>query len=356
MLILEDYITTFGFSQTEAKTKTILDRSRSDSSTASGYTNIKNSDADLSIAPPSAADYALVFDDLDLDTASNWICDSQTRRNLRSVHTPELIHTSSGPEFFKDEAYVTPNISPAYPTFTDFATSLTTTPSSDSHDSGSKFDPAPLFLSLFNAYIEAHEAVAEISSGFQDVSMEDLKDGSRFMNTLRIIGEVGNTIANSPDLAMPSLQGLIDQGCLLFAFTTLLKACDLVEHVLKRILPGNSATNNGSLASRSTSTGFHAATYAKRPHLMGTYPTDIYLPEINQHSNHLAEHITTLVRLDLQLSHLNQFVSRFTDLARGQGISAHVPISQCQMRLLNFHGRISTVIESMTPSWNCGIL
>ena len=355
--MLEDYAATFRFFQTEAKTITQPDKSSSYFNDGSKSTQMKVPDADVPLPSPTT-DFGLIFDDVDLNTANEWTTESQSRHDIRSFYAQESPYEIIDSSSFKEEMSATPDVSSAFPNSADFASPFSTTPINDSSGFCSKFDPAPCFLSLFDAYLEAHKAVVEISSGLQDVSIEDLKDGSRIMNTLRTVGDLGNTIANSPSLAVPSLQGLVDQGCLLFAFTAVLKACDLVEHVLKRVLPANHPTHDVSLANHSIHLGFHESVppCSKRPRFMDTYPMEVYLPGTSQHPKQLAERITTLIRLDLQLSHLNQFISRFIDLTRGQGLSAHGSIPQCQVRLLNFHTRVSAVIESMTPSWDCEVL
>ena len=340
MLLSENFASTPKINQTEAKMITNLDKPSSYSHHAPGPTKTTVSDVEVPIASPSA-DFRLLFDDGDLENGDEWISESQPR-------FPDSTCKGFDRDSFDDPASVT-DIPSVFSNPADFTSLFSTTPTDESFGLFSKANQTPSFLSLFNVYLETHTALVEISSGLQDVSIEDLHDEGRIMRTLRDIGYLGNTAANSPSLAILSLQGLRDQGCLLFAFTAVLKACDLVEHILRRILP--TAQPAHLTSATQTRVGLHGPipSYFKRSQFMD----DSCFPGNGQHPQLLAERITTLIGLDFQLSHFHQFVSKFIDLTRDQGISANVSVPQCQIRLINLHIRIKTVIESMTPSWNC---
>ena len=341
MSLIENFASTPKINQTEAKMIANLDKPSSYSRHAPGPTKTTVSDVEVPIASPSG-DFRLLFDDGDLENGNEWISESQPR-------FAGSICKDFDRDSFDDQASAT-DIPSVFSNPADFASPFSTTPTDESFGLFSKVNQTPSFLSLFNVYLETHTALVEISSGLQDVSIEDLRDEGRIMRTLRDIGYLGNTAVNSPSLAIRSLQGLRDQGCLLFAFTAVLKACDLVEHILKRILPTTHPAHLTSATHPSTRVGLHGPipSYFRRSQFM----EDICFPG-NGQPQLLADCITTLIRLDFQLSHFHQFVSKFIDLTRDQGISANVSIPQCQIRLINLHIRIKTVIESMTPSWNC---
>jgi len=320
------------------------DKASTYTSIASGSNHTAASDIEVKLTSPTA-DRSLPFDWVDFTNTNDWIDGAQRSQTIRSFALP-----GCGRQSF-DPVTTIPDLLPvwsnptAYPTVHD----------DDTLHQLSNLDPAPSSLALFDAYLKTHKAFMEINSGQKQVSIEDLNDDSGVMRTLSDVGELGVMTANSLSLAISSLQGSIDQGSLLFAFTAVLKACDLAEHIVKAILPAMQLEQYSSTADHSSPVGFRGPIpfQAKPARPMDDYPAAICSPVTTEHPKLLAERITRLIKLDLQLSRFNQFVSNFIDLTRGQGFSSNVSIPQCQSRLLNLHTRIKAVVDSMTPSWNC---
>ena len=348
------------FFQTEAETSTTLDKSSSlYSNIASGSNQTTAPDVDVRLTS-SATNLGLVYDGVDLANSIEWIDESQPKQSMRSFSSlPGSGREPFDQDYFNDQISVVSDVSSIFSNPADFTGPPFLTPANDDpHRRFAKLNPAPSFLSLFNVFLETHKALTEISSGRQHISIEDLKDDSGVMRTLSDVGELGVTTANSQSLAIPSLQGSIDQGCLLFAFTAVLKACDLAEHILKAILPAIQPAQDTSMATQSSPMGFRGSIpfYTRPSRSMDDYPAVVCSPVTSEHPKLLAERITTLVRLDLQLSHFNQFVSKFIDLTRGERFSTNVSILQCQSRLLHLHTQIRTGVDSMTPTWHCKTL
>ena len=183
------------------------------------------------------------------------------------------------------------------------------------------------FLSLFNLYIETHKTLTEIRAGLQEVSIADLKDGHGVMRTIIRINELGSTILNTCSTNMSS--------SLAIAFLVVVKGCELVEQILLAILPsGRPPTRSNSAES-----------------LTMDYSWTTCSPMFDGHPKLSVEHITALLQLDIHLSQFNSFVCSFTQMTQEQEPSANILAVQCRKRLLHFHTRIRSVVDSMIPAW-----
>ena len=259
---------------------------------------------------------------------------STKQQNTLSQHTIiDLSRTSSCVEIsekpaLQDEApYISDaDMSPLFTSPTmDFAGLFPDTPVDDSFPLE---DSSSAFVSLFNLYLETHRALTEIRSGIQEVSIADLKDGHGMIRTVISINELGTTMINT--------HASSTSPCMLFAFITILKSCELVEQISTTILP----STRQLIRSDSTDS------------VTTDYIWTTCSPMLNGHPEFSAEHITALVRLDIHLSQSNHLISLFTQLTQEQGLSANVLAMQCQKRLLHLHTQIRSVVDSMIPAWD----
>ncbi|MCJ1292271.1 hypothetical protein MMC34_003821 [Xylographa carneopallida] len=210
-------------------------------------------------------------------------------------------------------------------------------------------DTDSTFLSLFNLYLESHNALTEIRSGLQHVTISDLKDGRGVMGIVIKISDLGNTMVRNHNSAIPSLPAPTNN--LLFSFIAILKGCELAEQISSIILsPARSPTRSNSAADFCTMTPM--------------YPSKPMAPSIDDYSwttcSLVAEHpelsveqITALVRLDIHLSHFNNFIALFAHLVpeQGHGLSASFLATQYQRRLAHLHSHIRLAVDSIIPAW-----
>ncbi|MCJ1391330.1 hypothetical protein MMC18_004193 [Xylographa bjoerkii] len=204
------------------------------------------------------------------------------------------------------------------------------------------------FLSLFNLYLESHNAMTEIRSGLQQVTISDLKDGRSVMGIIIKISDLGNTMVRNHNSAIPSLPPPTND--LLFSFIAILKGCELAEQISSIILAPTRSPGRSNSADFCTMTPM----YPGKP----VTPTiDDYswttCSLVTDHCELSVEQITALVRLDIHLSHFNNFISLFAHLVpeQGHGLSAAFLATQYQRRLSHLHNHIRLAVDSIIPAW-----
>ena len=187
-------------------------------------------------------------------------------------------------------------------------------------------DSLPTNLSICTTYLEIHKTLIEIRSGERNFSISDLKDAEGIMRILHCVSELGNHVANCYRAGVMSQQGQLQSNisCSLFAFTMILKGCELAEQISLRVL-----TRCGP-----------------DPLIASAFGAN------SDETKSIPERIAGLVRLDLQLSEINRVLSVYVDLTKEQGISSSVSIAYCQSRLLQLHNQIKSATDSMSPSWS----
>ena len=186
-------------------------------------------------------------------------------------------------------------------------------------------DSLPTTLSIFNTYLEVYKTLEEIRSGARDISISDLKDANEVMRTLYSVSDLGNDVANRYSAGIMSQQGQLHSNilCPIFAFTMVLKGCELAEQISLTVLarPGPDP---------SKASDFVAA---------------------NDETISIPERIAGLIRLDFHLSRINRVLTTYIDLTKQKGIQSSTSVAHCQSRLLEHHNQIRSLVDSMSPSW-----
>ncbi|MCJ1403369.1 hypothetical protein MMC11_006592 [Xylographa trunciseda] len=204
------------------------------------------------------------------------------------------------------------------------------------------------FFSLFNLYLESHNALTEIRSGLQQVTISDLKDGRGVMGIVIKISDLGNTMVRNHNSAIASLPTPTNN--LLFSFIAILKGCELAEQISSIILSPTHSLARSDSGDFCTMTPMH-------PNKPMTPSIDDYswttCSLVTEHPELSVEQITALVRLDIHLSHFNNFISLFAHLVpeQGQGLSAAFLATQYQRRLSHLHSHIRLAVDSIIPAW-----
>ena len=186
-------------------------------------------------------------------------------------------------------------------------------------------DSLPTTLAIWTTYLEAHKMLVEIQSGERGVSILELKDASAFIRTLDGVSELGNHVANCCSAGVMSQQGhfQFDISCSLFAFTMVLKGCELAEQISLTVLGRCEPDPSTALDAIAT----------------------------NDDTKSVPERIAGLIRLDFQLLQINRVLTRYINLTKEQGIPFSVSISYSQSRLLQLHNQIRSAVDSLSPSW-----
>ena len=218
-----------------------------------------------------------------------------------------------------------------------------------SSDCSSPSTSLPSFSSLFASYLEAHEALIVIRSGLYELSISDVKDNRGAMGSVAKISELGVRVASSDISTMSPFPGSNDQCCLQLAFLAAVKGCELAEQISIMVLP------SARMPSFADAIDFSALKpYGNKP---TTLPIDDYPwttnPSVqNENSKPSVEHITALVRLDVQLSQLNYFMTKFIHSTPEHMPLANVLAARCRRRLSCLHTQIRGVVDSMIPAWD----
>ncbi|MCJ1381113.1 hypothetical protein MMC17_004222 [Xylographa soralifera] len=206
----------------------------------------------------------------------------------------------------------------------------------------------PTFLSLFNLYLESHNALTEIRSGLQQVTISDLKDGRGVMGIVIKISDLGNTMVRNHNSAIPSLPTPTNN--LLFSFIAILKGCELAEQISSIILSPTRSPGRSDSADFCTMTPMYPSK-PMAPSIDDYSWTTCSL--VTEHPELSVEQITALVRLDIHLSHFNNFISLFAHLVpeQGHGLSASFLATQYQRRLSHLHSHIRLAVDTIIPAW-----
>ena len=209
----------------------------------------------------------------------------------------------------------------------------------------------PSFPSLFNSYLEAHEALMVLRSGMYQFPISDLKDDRGAMGSITKISELGARVANSDTSTISPFPGSHDQCCLQLAFLAAVKGCELAEHISMMVLPSARTPSHSSSMDFSTlKSPFGINKPVASP--IDEYP---WSTGPSAHSSDLSqpspEHIPALVRLDAQLSQLNCFMFKFIQLTSEHMPLANVLAARCRRRLSYLHTQIRGVVDSMIPPW-----
>ncbi|MCJ1416118.1 hypothetical protein MMC32_002453 [Xylographa parallela] len=204
------------------------------------------------------------------------------------------------------------------------------------------------FLSLFNLYLESHNALTEIRSGLQHVTISDLKDGRGVMGIVIKISDIGITMVRNHNSAIPSLP--TPTNTLLFSFIAILKGCELAEQIASIIMSPTRSPGRVNSADFCTMTPMYPSKPMAPTIDDYSWTTCSLAPE---HPELSVEQITALVRLDIHLSHFNNFISLFAHLVpeQGHGLSASFLATQYQRRLSHLHSHIRLAVDSIIPAW-----
>ncbi|MCJ1433366.1 hypothetical protein MMC27_002726 [Xylographa pallens] len=204
------------------------------------------------------------------------------------------------------------------------------------------------FLSLFNLYLESHNALTEIRSGLQQVTISDLKDGRGVMGIVIKISDLGDTMVRNHNSAIPSLPTATNN--LLFSFIAILKGCELAEQISSIILSPTRSPGRVDSADFCTMTPMYPSK-PMAPSIDDYSWTTCSL--VTEHPELSVEQITALVRLDIHLSHFNNFIALFAHLVpeQGHGLSASFLATQYQRRLAHLHSHIRLAVDSIIPAW-----
>ena len=202
----------------------------------------------------------------------------------------------------------------------------------------------PSFPSLFNSYLEAHEALTFIRSGSYELPIGDLKHDRGAMGLVTKINELGARAVNSP------FPGSNDQCCLQLAFLAVVKGCELAEQISIMVLPSTRTPLHSSCMDFSTMKPPYGSRHDASP--MDNDPWITGPLAQSDHSKPSAEHITALVRLDVQLSKLNSLLSKFIQSTPEHMPLADVLAARCRRRLSYLHTQIRGVVDSMIPAWD----
>lgn len=198
----------------------------------------------------------------------------------------------------------------------------------------------PSFSALFASYLEAHEALSTIRSGLYEIPLSDLKDDRGAMGSVTKISELGARVANSDTSTMSPFPGSSDQCCLQLAFLAAVKGCELAEQISIMVLPSTRPPSHPSSMDFAAMTPPDDYSWTTAPPVQSDPP------------NPALEHIPALVRLDVQLSQLNCFMSKFIQSAPEHMPLAKVLAARCRRRLSYLHSQIRGVVDSMIPAWD----
>ena len=203
---------------------------------------------------------------------------------------------------------------------------------------------------LFSSYLEAHEALSAIRSGSYELPLSDLKDDRGAMGSVTKISELGAKVANSNAFASPSIPGSNDQCRLQLAFLAAVKGCELAEQISMIALPSTAAALHASCADFSVLKSPYSSKFGGCQAIDDFWNAELF-PQ-NEQSKPTTEHIVALVRLDVQLSQLNCFMSRFIQSTPEHMPQADILAARCRRRLSYLHTQIRGVVDSMIPAWD----
>ena len=231
----------------------------------------------------------------------------------------------------------------------------------------------PSFVSLFNLYMELHEALDAIRMGTRHVFLDDLKDGWGVMRAVIRASELGTTLMHQPPYLMTAPLPSPSEPLILFGLVVVLKGCELADAVASSILPAASSppppTTRPS-PSYPTPLSICAPEPIFEPPKPAASPIDDFVWSAGANSPSASaaplgsmqpstpprltdEHITALIRLDIHLSHLNRAVATFTQVAAERGLASdHAVAMRQRRRLSHLHAQIRTVVDATIPAWD----
>ena len=207
----------------------------------------------------------------------------------------------------------------------------------------------PSFASLFATYLEAHEALTAVHSGSFEFLSSNPVDSGGLLGIVTRISELAASISTSSDASTFSpFLGSEDQCCLQLALLTAVKGCELAENVFNTLLP----SGTWGLTSTPSPPPFDSSGIPASPPSIDDYPWSTAPTLPSNLSKPPIEHITSLIQLDVQLSQLYSFMSKFLlstplgDMTLTSSLAA-----RWQRRLSELHPRIRAAVNSMMPAW-----
>ena len=222
----------------------------------------------------------------------------------------------------------------------------------------------PSFLSIFNLYMETHEALNDIQAGTRQVLGNDLKDSQGVMSTIIKVSELGTAMLDLPPfLLSPSIPGSsAPDQLVLFGFIAVVKGCELADVVASMIVPTIEAPSFPEPLDLHVEPLFDKPTAAPIDNYVwptqgpvGPLPPPPPPPSsLPSGQPKLSdEHITTLIRLDIHLSHLNRFITTFDRLALDDGQAPNRAVAaRYRRRLSHLHTQIRAAVDSTMPAWD----